>query len=251
MRFKDYLAEEEAARYRTELEAEQAWELLNKHCKDALKDIETPIVRGMKGFDRGFGVIHGEAGGRMSRNTTNHYTVILDAVLPKEYPKRSASIICANWDNRHHAMGYGGKLFAVIPFDGVKIAVCPDSDIWDTQITIGKESDSIEDWNMNLRGVGIHDKMSFDEMMAKLERQRADTLPTASWIDDIDHDKKIKDVFEAAYTKPFKLTTSAEAIYNDGAVHELWIGGKCVAISMKVYKNMMKNPDHDAEGYNE
>ena len=245
MRFKDYLTEDQ---YKTETDAQGAWELLNKHCKDALKDLERPIVRGMKGFDGGFGVLHGEVGGRKSRNTTNYYTVILDAVLPKEFPKRSGSIICANWQNRSHAAAYGGRLFAIIPFDGVKIGVCPDSDMWDTRIEVNGYNESIEDWNYNLRNSVANDKLSFEEMMERLEKLRAKESGISDWLADLDPGT-IKQEFIKAYTKPFKLATTDESkVYNDKKRREVWIGGKCVAINMNVYKDMMKNPDPNMLG---
>jgi len=245
MRFKDYLAEDQ---YKTETDAQGAWELLNKHCKDALKDLETPIVRGMKGFDGGFGVLHGEVGGRKSRNTTNYYTVILDAVLPKEFPKRSGSIICANWANRSHAAAYGGRLFAIIPFDGVKIGVCPDSDMWDTRIEVNGYNESIEDWNYNLRNSVANDKLSFEEMMERLEKLRAKESGISDWLADLDPGT-IKQEFIKAYTKPFKLATTDESkVYNDKKRREVWIGGKCVVINMNVYKDMMENPDPNMLG---
>lgn len=246
MRFKDYLEEE---KYRTETDAQGAWELLNKHCKDALKDIEQPIVRGMKGFDGGFGVLHGEVGGRKSRNTTNYYTVILDAVLPKEFPKRSASIICANWANRSHAAAYGGRAFAIIPFDGVKIGVCPSMDMWDTQITIGNKKETIQEWNDSLRTAIGNDKISFEEMMQRLEKARADK---ETWIPEWLEALKpgtVKQEFIDAYRQPFKIaTTQNSKVYNDRKRREVWVGGKCVAINMDIFKAMMKNPDPNLSG---
>lgn len=230
---------EVAEAYKTDLNVQEAWELLNKHCKDALKEINRPIVRGMTNIDSGFGIIHGEAGGRRSRNTTNHYTVILDAVLPKAFPKRSKSIICANWYGLNHADNYG-TLYAIIPFDGVKIGVCPYMDMWDTEITLGGETGSIPGWNYWLKKVGVTENMSFEEMVKKLEE---DDNPEYAWLTKIRDN--VRDELAEAYSEPFRLATTADSdVYNDeGDAREVWIGGKCVAINMKIYSTMMTDTE--------
>jgi hypothetical protein len=69
---------------------------------------------------------------RVSKNTKNYYTLILDN-LPswKSYPKRSKSIICS--------MSYGnasqysnGQPHIVFPITDAKIGMCPNEDIWDS-----------------------------------------------------------------------------------------------------------------------
>lgn len=227
----------EIAGYKTDLAAEEAWDLLNKHCKDALKDLNRPIVRGMTNMGTGFGIIHGEAGERRSRNTSNHYTVILDEVLPKEFPKRSKSIICANWYGMTHADRYG-TLHAIIPFDGVKIGVCPYMDMWDTEITLGGETGSIPGWNYWLKKVGVTENMSFNEMVKTMEAHNGGDSDY-EWLKKIQGN--VREELIKAYTKPFKVATTANSnIYNaDEDAREVWIGGKCVAINMKIYSKMM------------
>jgi hypothetical protein len=58
-------------------------------------------------------------------------------------------------------------------------------------------------------------------------------------------DKALKE----AYGKPFKLTTTKEAAYDDGKKHEVWIGGKCIAIEMKLFTTMMGRQLSDEEIY--
>lgn len=58
---------------------------------------------------------------RVSRNTTNHYTLIIDnSPKWKRYPQRSKSIICSTRS--------GG--FYVFPEDKSRIGVCPSYDFW-------------------------------------------------------------------------------------------------------------------------
>lgn len=222
----------ELKQYKTDLDdTHEVWELLNKHCKDAIGTL--PIVRGMNTFKKGFGIIHGEAGGRESRNTSNHYTVILDAVLPKDYPKRAKSIICANWKGRYHAKNYG-TLHAILPFDGVKIGVCPEDDMFGTEVTLGNKTQAISRWNSFYYNQDITDssyKALISDFKDVLKRKDLFGLD----------ENTIAQTIAEAYVKPFKLATTKTAeIYNDGGPHELWIGGKCIAIELSLYRKVMR-----------
>lgn len=231
---------EKGDKYKKKLKSDEAWELLNTNCKDAMKSFHTPIVRGMTAIPGGFGLIHGEAGERKSRHTTNHYTIILDAVL-KDYPKRSASMICANWDNVDHADGYG-TLYAIFPFDGVKIGVCPSYDIWDTEVTLGGVERELSRWNINFQELGMRDNMSFDEMIERMEMLiEKNPAVVPAWLNNIKDD--IRGAFTKAYTEPFRLATTAQSgIYDNDTEdrHELWIGGKCYAINMRLYTKLQQ-----------
>lgn len=232
---------DEIKQYKKQIDTEEeVWKLLNKHCKDAIGQL--PIVRGMNEIYSGYAVMHGAAGKRMSANTSNHYTVILDAVLPKEFPKRSGSIICANWKNRAYAAGYGVP-YAIVPFDGVKIGVCPGRDIFDTEISLSKHERAtarrIDQWNNFYNDNDITDE-SFPKLIADFKKFLG---RRNMW--DLDP-KTIKDVIAEAYSKPFKLATTADdGAYNDGEKHEVWIGGKCLAIDMLIYRSVMRNAKED------
>lgn len=231
--------------YKTEITEEDAFDLLSKHCSEALKTYDKPIVRGMTGLPNNFGLIHGAAGHRESANTTNYYTVILDKILPPEgYPKRGASIICANWENRSHAYGYGHNAFAIFPYDGATIGVCPSYDMWNTRITLGDDEKSINVWNREFIKMGIPPDATFDEIVKRLEMIRTSednqNFEHHSWLFDMEPGNIKKEMAEA-YSKPFMLaTTSKQQVYNDGVQRELWIGGKCVAIHMSTYKTLKK-----------
>lgn len=226
----------EIKQYKTEIDTEEeVWQLLNKHCKHSLNE-HLPIVRGMNPFRKNYGIIHGAAGKRESANTTNHYTVILDAVLPKEFPKRSKSIICANWKNRGHAKGYGVP-YAIIPFDKVKIGICPEHDMFETEIQLTKQTPAyrIFRWNDWFVNNDVSDK-SYGRLIGDLQLllERRDFWDLNS--------ETIEETIKQAYSKPFKLATTATAeLYNDGQKHELWIGGKCLAIELGLYRSVMRN----------
>lgn len=83
---------------------------------------------------------------RQSKNTSNYYTLLLSN-LPEwqKYPKRDRSLICSTSGKK--AGAYGVR-FAVIPYDEVKLGVCPESDIWDSFEELKQEGFStLEDFN--------------------------------------------------------------------------------------------------------
>lgn len=220
--------------YKTDIATEkEVWELINTHCKDSLDSLRTPLVRGMKRMSTGFGVIHGEAGSRKSANTSNHYTVILDAVMPKEFPRRSASIICANWKNRYYAEGYG-YTHAIIPYDGVQIGVCPERDIFDTTVQLGTKSDKIYRWNDFMQNNDISDE-SFPALVKDFKELlgRKDLWGLK--------EETLEQTLEDGYLEDFQSATTASAeIYNDGQEHEVWVGGKCIAVAIPVYYSILR-----------
>jgi hypothetical protein len=238
----------EIKKYKTELAEEQAWKLINKHCSDALKTHKMPIVRGMNSNETGVTLVQGNAGHRSSKYVgSNFYTIILDAVLaPLGFPKRSASLICASWGNRYHAGGYGTK-HVILPYNGVKIGICPESDIFGTDIIIGGEDNAINRWNKTFKAYGLEDSNISEFLRSAKDTYEKDQAGNKYYTDE----KWLKEIAEGgietlkkAYQKPFKLTTTADPIYNgdDGsAEHELWIGGKCIAIEMSLYRSIMQN----------
>ena len=233
--------------YKTQLAEEQAFKLLKKHCSDALQTYHSPIIRGMSRSATGVSLMQGNAGHRGSRYVgSNFYTIILDAVLaPLGFPKRSASLICGNWANSNHAGGYGDK-HAIFPYDGVKIAICPEEDIFGTDITIGGRTDAINRWNKLFEAFKLNDNSIREFLESVKEKYETDLAGNKYFADE----KWLKEIAEGgietlkkSYQKPFKLTTTANPIYNTGTQqpHELWIGGKCIAIEMQLYRSMLKN----------
>jgi len=94
----------------------------NKQC---LKG--SPIYRGLE-FDENYLYVEPSQYERVSANTNNYYTLLMDN-LPswQKYPKRSKSIICTT--SPLYA-GSFGKLFQVYFEDNAKIGVCSAEDIW-------------------------------------------------------------------------------------------------------------------------
>lgn len=95
------------------------------NCQKSAKS--TPIYRHSDSFKHnlGFGDSASAELPRVSRNTLNYYTLIIDNSKPwKSFPLRSYSFICTTSSVDSEAY------HRVIPFDGIKIGICPEPDIW-------------------------------------------------------------------------------------------------------------------------
>ncbi len=98
---------------------------LKKHYNPNL----TPIYRGVEDLnDYECYIIEPAKFNRESRNTLNHYTLLMDN-LPswKNYPKRSKSIICTT--DYNGTTNYGRR-FRVIPETSSMIGICSKGDLW-------------------------------------------------------------------------------------------------------------------------
>jgi hypothetical protein len=140
MRLKAFLLQEGRSK---EISEEKVIDILKKNCQKALNS--TPIYRGIRVNDPFFYIDPKAGKPRRSANTRNYYTLINDnSPYWKQYPKRSESIICTT--NINDAKGYGFQ-YAVFPYDGAKIGVCPESDYWYSfQKTLG-EYTTLDEFN--------------------------------------------------------------------------------------------------------
>lgn len=106
---------------------EEAMKLIWENCRDFIKN-DSVVYRGIYDTKSTALIVSPANFVRKSRNTSNFYTLLMDN-LPawKKYPKRSKSIICTT--NRNYAEDMG-ESYRVFPFDGSKIGVCPEDDLW-------------------------------------------------------------------------------------------------------------------------
>jgi len=106
---------------------EEAVEAIKNKCTDFIKN-GSIVYRGVDDARDAALIVSPANFVRKSRNTSNFYTLLMDN-LPawKKYPKRSKSIICTT--NRNYAEDMG-ESYRVFPFDGSKIGVCPEDDLW-------------------------------------------------------------------------------------------------------------------------
>ena len=246
MRFKEFIRE---ARHREDISIEKTMELLEANCKDAMENFDSPLWRGSRQMSEESYLVTGEAGGRRSANTQNYYTLILDHFLPNYgYPKRSKSIICANNSNRGYAMGYG-TLYAIFPYDGVKIGVCPDKDMWYTHVTVGEaKTKMIKDWNEIFRSLDINDDSYVDFKNSVISTMNSDKMKNGHhsgvlYLLDAfgSNPTKVETVLKDAYNPEgmkMHLATSADIGKYEDKAREIWISRKCIAIRADIWEKM-------------
>lgn len=127
MKFKQYLIEGRTKK----IDVYKALDLIKKNCSHALKQWQTgtKIYRGIEDFGNDFGFIDGKTShedNRRSRNTANYYTLIMNNGSQwKRFPDRN--IICTT--DRTKA-DYYGDVYHMFPYNGSKIGVASDHDIW-------------------------------------------------------------------------------------------------------------------------
>jgi len=100
------------------------------------------IYRGLQNVDYIFGFVRPSEHTRLSKNTINAYTLLIDNLSQwKEYPKRSKSIICSTDYGRAKDYSHEGGPYIIFPKNGAKIGVCSTWDIWDSfNIKVGDMS---------------------------------------------------------------------------------------------------------------
>jgi hypothetical protein len=125
-------AEKKPPQY-NKLSSIRAIEFLNARCQNALwmLALNKPLFRGDNvAYD--FAMVDTSKTTRVSENTTNFYTLILDNnPSMADFPKRSRSFI--GTVDYYRAEQYG-QPFIMIPADDAKIGVVGSEDIWDARI---------------------------------------------------------------------------------------------------------------------
>jgi hypothetical protein len=117
----------------TKLTEEDFNDMKAYYCKD-FHESDKPIYKGMNYRDMPKSIssylYFNPITKRKSANTKNYFTLLFDnSPYLGEFPKRSESLICTS--NYEQAGAYAvHKPHRVIPFDGAKIAICPNQDIW-------------------------------------------------------------------------------------------------------------------------
>lgn len=271
MSFKQFLQEESVDRdlIVKDLSVKKAIKLLNEHCKDSLWMLQqnSPIWRGdskksslaLYNKAESFAVVDPSKTERRSQNTSNWYTIILDnSPFMAEFPKRSRSLICST--DFMYAEDYsGGEPVAIIPFDGVKIGVCPESDMWGTQIKLGR-SDSIDSFNsafslfarrllkMDKVPVTLETLKKMDAVLKKAKslddvlKNKPEALGFVEWFGPKAKDDFLGTIFAAYSPQKTKLrvTTPAELKSLKAKRNkEVWVGGPCVAIENSMWKKLI------------
>lgn len=215
--FKQFLKED----WRTSISLDEAVNLVVANCRDSLK--AQPIYRGIDiDSPQSAYTLHGEVGERKSANTSNHYTVILDHVLtPLGYPKRSASAICSTDVHRATEYGYGYRIY---PYDGVKIGVCPNEDMFYTKVFVPQNGTHARINQINRAFMdSFVSSESFDKLVKTCVEKQCFLFGET--------EEEIKKNLEKYYSPTeagFELHTTAD--FHSLPRREVWIGGKVVAV---------------------
>lgn len=244
--FKTFLDE---AKHRVDVPLERAEEIAKEKCTDALDHLGAPLVRGFSAKGEAY-MVKGEFGGRSSANTSNHYTVTMDELFVEQgYPARQKSVIFANFANVSHAADYG-TLYAMLPFDGIAIGVCPEMDVWDTEVRLGSKIWTFEKWNEMLEGYGVLD-YSFEDQVNYIEEVLAD-------FEDDNNDGlsryfspgKVEAQLRAAFDPKqlgFRLMTP-KTVYSIPNARELWASDSILAIRFDVFEKLREKWENEANG---
>ena len=247
MRAKEFLKEAQVTPYQHEdLEVAKAVEVLNTYCRQSLALVQQdkPIWRGMDGHDAEIVMIDPSTGERKSQNTTNHYTQLMDnSPYFKGWPRRSKSFICSS--GRSYAAAFGSTMYTIFPYDGVKIAVCPERDLWDSQITVPEFGDSFHgnsyrasasDFNSWLHGI-LRLPPDYEGMVAEINDPTSIACRKAA-VYGIEPNQ-IMPILQKALSPEkigFKLYSIQEYVAADLPDNELWISGPVIAIRGDMYK---------------
>lgn len=219
---------------RHSVDREQAVALLRSACRDALRNIDTPIVRGFSG-DAPFYRLEGNQGERQSRSEEHYHTIIVDEFLPQQgYPKRCESIICGSWLNLQFAGEYGAA-FAIFPFDSVPIGVCYGRDFLETKIAIGRFSEwtarTVIEWNQLFKTLGLSDA-SYAAFRADVQRIRG----SGGDIDSMfpagrDVDRTLQEAYGSSSMR-LQIVSPATLNAIQDRQREMWFSGPCIAVRL-------------------
>jgi hypothetical protein len=143
-------------------------EFLEKKCPIAYNS-PIKIYRGVETNSMGY-LLKGDSreSERVSANTDNYYTLIVDNILPewKKFPKRSRSFICSTSMEISKAFG---KLYRVYPIGDPLIGICQSNDFWTSFQNINLESfnylfKELSDW----AGIKPHDDLETTKHIIKV-----------------------------------------------------------------------------------
>lgn len=268
MRFEQYLTEVEykgGSRVSGIIE-DQVVDLIKtkaKHnFKALMKNPKTAIYRGaFKMVTFGLGD-SSKSEPRKSANTTNYYTLFMDNDTSwSKFPKRSKSFICSSGD---YAGSFGDNQYIVLPFDGVDIGVCSDTDLWGSFKHLKDSTTSdIEDMNDILEkifdDVNIKDsdkdwktlqqamKLVSDKFNEKGDPNYFEKIITSSWDRDFakwldinwkgSFEKTLRSLLDPKKNK-FALTDFTKLkkhVPDNRSGVELWLEGPALFFNMKTF----------------
>ncbi|HET8688269.1 MAG TPA: hypothetical protein VFM18_16755 [Methanosarcina sp.] len=243
MKSSEFITEAEVKPYEYKnLEVKKAVKLLNQYCTESLALIHNPIWRGMRNHDKSIVFIDTPTGSRESQNTSNYYTVLIDnSPYFKGWPKRSKSLICSSGSSYASGYSWGSGLYAIFPFDGAKIAVCPKRDMWETNLKIPELKKNftgtvanMDQFNRWLEDIGFGEsyqnmvKFTQTPRFANFMKRHYPKIPPQNFL-------PILQKALSPQMAGFKLYSIQEYAAAAPKNQELWIGDKVIALRRDMY----------------
>lgn len=242
MKIAEILSEAQVTPYRRESLSGDITELLSKHCSSALKTMRfSPLWRGTRSNRDEILLLDPSSGSRKSENTTNYYTMLMDnSPYMRGWPKRSNSFIGTTRRSMSESYGNG---YAIFPFDGAKIAICPYGDLWDTVVDLSPFRARKSHWeNINyvMRDLGFSSDASWDDIISHLsdpEFAEKLELDQGGLEVKITPDKFIPWLWGqmAPGKVGFELKDVGELNVNEYTNNEVWFSSPCIAIRGDIY----------------
>lgn len=210
---------------------------IKKHCGQAWTAYQAGprIFRGWKG-EREMGIYDPKSGQRTSKNTTNHYTALLDT-NPKNHgwPARANSFICTT--QRGTAAGYGTP-YHIFVFDDTEIGETNTDDIWhlrlyfpglNFQVSIvdfNKFWDRIDAPETNMKDMIQHVKQAGPKLILT-ELEKRNYAPPAGMSAEEVVELLISDIPKAYSFSGLECTLNKIESLGKG---EVWFSGKCIMV---------------------
>lgn len=232
MKFKNYLNEGRSKG----VSHKEAYDLLTKNCMQSVRKwFDGHKIFRATESKNDFLFFDGGIEPRISRNTLNYYTLVINNHPSwKKFPKRE--LICSGGSGARalaHGAGRTNK-YQVFPYDGAKIGICSEDDIWQSF--------------KNIQKAGFIDASEFNEWLYDKFN-----LPDDTWIGFIEETDTIEFVSKYGDTlydyiigmldpkqNGFKLQTISRYNVKQEENVEVWTDSKCVLIGMGVVNSMMK-----------
>ncbi len=221
-------------------------EVLASHCSQAMSTMLTsPIWRGSRSNNNEVMMLDPSSGSRKSENTTNYYTLLMDnSPYMKGWPKRSNSLICST--RRRTAESYG-TAYAIFPYNGTKIAVCPGGDLWDTMLTLPEIDYPSITWDslnyIMQRDLGFKTDRSFADLvdhtkspefgdyLARMQQGNSKPVTAEQFIPWLQEKMSPKNT-------GFVLTNVSSWDGQSFPNNEVWFSAPCVAVRSDIYDTL-------------
>lgn len=237
MKFLEFLKLKQPS-YKEKISERKAIKLYNESIHNI--DLKYPCWRGMKDYGP-FILFEGEKGNRAGLAKMNIHNLVYDYTLKNEYPKRCKSIIAITFGGKNDTSIYGNTRYAILPFDDTLIGLSDRNDYITTE-NYNFHSKKLSNIFEEIEQFLVEKKFkSFDELVnqtfEELKNKECDLFPR--------NDKKsIKDqyikMFGFKNTNTKIITSKDLKKYSEHPGHEVWMGGKCLAIREDYFSNFIE-----------